>query len=65
MKKITNQKLINILEHSMKENGVMLNDIRNIGNPRLALVETWAYAGDNGSIIIYSKMNHGGISFRV
>ena len=65
MKKITLEELISILEKNPQKHGARLNNIRNIGNPRLALTEVQAYYKENGALIIYQKMIHGGISFYV
>ena len=56
MKKIICEELINILEKDPQKHGARLNNIRNIGNPRLALIEVQAYYGENGALIIYQKM---------
>lgn len=65
MKKIICEELINILEKDPQKHGARLNNIRNIGNPRLALIEVQAYYGENGALIIYQKMIHGGVSFYI
>ena len=62
MKKIDRNELITILEKSLKVHGPRINNIRNVGNARVALTEVEAYVGDNNALIIFQRMFHGGES---